>query len=194
MVRRRRLPVKHVADPAAVGSMAPLCAHGRAWGSLTMPMRRGARRAPCRSRAGPRDGPAARGEMTARGAPGRGAGRRLLRPLPGARTDHHSGKTARAAPRTRSSARPGRPPAAPSPRAPAPGVGPLLEIAEPGQVARIVGHSRYHLTLDTYAPRARTLLEKTAIDLEPIFQHLLEVVLEGAKVSDTVPEDAGSTS
>lgn len=37
---------------------------------------------------------------------------------------------------------------------------------------QIVGHSSYRMTLDVYAPRMREVLEKAAIDLEPIYAHL----------------------
>jgi hypothetical protein len=54
-------------------------------------------------------------------------------------------------------------------------VGLLLSICDPREVAQIVGHSSYRMTLDTYAPRLRELLDRTAINLEPIYRHLNEI-------------------
>ena len=68
-------------------------------------------------------------------------------------------------------------------------VGLLLTIGRPDEVAQIVGHSSYRLTLDRYAPRMRELLERTAIDLEPIFRHLAAIGYSPAKVSDEVSGD-----
>ena len=48
----------------------------------------------------------------------------------------------------------------------------LLEIGRPDEVAQTLGHSSYRLTLDTYAPRMHELLDRTAVDLEPIYTHL----------------------
>lgn len=54
-------------------------------------------------------------------------------------------------------------------------VGLLLQICKPEEVAQIVGHSSYRLTLDQYAPRMRELLAHTAVSLDPIYRHLTEV-------------------
>jgi hypothetical protein len=35
--------------------------------------------------------------------------------------------------------------------------------------------ARDRLTLDRYAPRMRELLDRTAVDLEPIYQHLAAI-------------------
>ena len=67
----------------------------------------------------------------------------------------------------------------------------LLTICEPREVAQIVGHSSYRLTLDTYTPRMRELLDRTAIDLEPLYRHLTEIGYAKAdKVSDKVSDPA----
>lgn len=51
-------------------------------------------------------------------------------------------------------------------------IGMLLAIGRPDEVAQIVGQSSYRLTLDTYAPRMREMLDRTAIGLEPIYASL----------------------
>lgn len=54
-------------------------------------------------------------------------------------------------------------------------VGLLLGVCKPDEVAQIVGHSSYRLTLDRYASRMRELLATTAVSLEPIYQHLTDI-------------------
>jgi hypothetical protein len=44
-----------------------------------------------------------------------------------------------------------------------------------GRVDRDRPPARDRLTLDRYAPRMRELLDRTAVDLEPIYQHLAAI-------------------
>jgi integrase len=68
-------------------------------------------------------------------------------------------------------------------------VGLLLQVCKPEEVAQIVGHSSYRLTLDRYAPRMRELLASTAVSLDPIYRHLTEIGY-AFKVSDEVSDPA----
>lgn len=52
-------------------------------------------------------------------------------------------------------------------------VGMLLQVAQPWQVAQIVGHSSHFFSLDRYAPRALELVRQAGEDLEGVWANLM---------------------